>query len=88
MQAAWIVEDSDADVSESENEEEDGMVLDEGENALNSQVRMDEFELDDDQASLALVSDEETETHSMMMVGIPIISIEGLYVFIYGLVAF
>lgn len=68
-QAAWIVEDSDADVSESENEEDDGMVLDEGENAFNSQGRMDEFELDDDQASLALVSDEETETHSMMMDG-------------------
>ncbi|KAJ8538175.1 hypothetical protein K7X08_014715 [Anisodus acutangulus] len=66
-QAAWIVEDSDADVSESENEEDDGMVLDEGENAFNSQGHMDEFELDDDQASLSLESDEETETHSMMM---------------------
>ncbi|CAN4123081.1 unnamed protein product [Withania somnifera] len=68
-QAAWIVEDSDADVSESKNEEDDGMVLDEGESAFNSQARMDEFELDDDQASLSLISDEETETHSMMMDG-------------------
>ncbi|CAN4094075.1 unnamed protein product [Withania somnifera] len=68
-QAAWIVEDSDTDVSESENDEDDGMVLDEGENAFNSQGRTDELELDDDQASLSLESDEETETHSMMMDG-------------------
>lgn len=62
MQAAWIVDDYDVDFSDSDEGDDDGMIVDDGENG---------FEFDEDQASLNLRdSDGETETESVMMVGI------------------
>ncbi|KAK6131379.1 hypothetical protein DH2020_034864 [Rehmannia glutinosa] len=69
-QAAWIVDDSDVDYSDSDEEGDDGMVLDDGETRFPDQKLENGFEFDDDQASLNLRdSDEETETDSMMMDG-------------------
>ncbi|KAL7117675.1 hypothetical protein ACP275_03G087600 [Erythranthe tilingii] len=70
-QAAWIVDDSDVDYSDSDEEvEEDGMVLDDGERGHPDQKLENGSEFDDDQASLDLRdSDEETETDSVMMDG-------------------
>ncbi|KAG9144431.1 hypothetical protein Leryth_022932 [Lithospermum erythrorhizon] len=69
-QAAWIVDDSDADYSGSDEDEDDGMVLDEKENDFVGQEGRDEFELDDDQGSLKLKGwDEETEMDSVMVDG-------------------
>ncbi|CAA2933582.1 pre-rRNA-processing TSR1 homolog [Olea europaea subsp. europaea] len=63
-QAAWIVDDSDTDDGDSDEDGDEGMVLDD------VQKHKDDFELDDDQGSLFLrESDEETETDSMMMDG-------------------
>ncbi|XVF63546.1 hypothetical protein PTKIN_Ptkin09bG0095500 [Pterospermum kingtungense] len=66
-QAAWIIDDTDEEDSDAE--DDDGMVLDEGESGLPSHgVNNPEF--DEDQASLYLRdSDEETENDSMMMEG-------------------
>lgn len=65
LQAAWIVDDSDTDDGDSDEDGDEGMVLDD------VQKHKDDFELDDDQGSLFLrESDEETETDSMMMVSI------------------
>lgn len=71
FQAAWIVDDSDADYSDSEGDD-DGMVVDDGENGFPGQKLQNDFEFDDDKASLNLRdSDDESETESvMMMVGI------------------
>lgn len=72
-QAAWIVDDSDVDDSDSDggDDADDGMVLDEGETSIPGQYGRDELDFDDDQASLHLndkESDEETEADSVMMV--------------------
>ncbi|GAA0175096.1 hypothetical protein LIER_28345 [Lithospermum erythrorhizon] len=67
-QAAWIVGDS--DYSGSDEDDDDGMVLDEKENDFVGQEGRDEFELDDDQGSLKLKGwDEETEMDSVMVDG-------------------
>ncbi|KAK4436352.1 Pre-rRNA-processing protein T [Sesamum alatum] len=69
-QAAWIVDDSDVDYSESDEDGDDGMVLDDGENGFPDRKLVNGSEFDDDQASLNLRdSDEETETDSVMMEG-------------------
>ncbi|KAL0403083.1 UNVERIFIED_CONTAM: Pre-rRNA-processing protein T [Sesamum radiatum] len=69
-QAAWIVDDSDVDYSESDEDGDDGMVLDDGESGFPDQKLENGSEFDDDQASLNLRdSDEETETDSVMMDG-------------------
>ncbi|KAI3464702.1 hypothetical protein Pfo_021365 [Paulownia fortunei] len=69
-QAAWIVDDSDVDYSDSDEVGDDGMVLDDGESRFPDQKLKNGFEFDDDQASLNLRdSDEETETDSVMMDG-------------------
>ncbi|GER26149.1 pre-rRNA-processing protein TSR1 homolog [Striga asiatica] len=66
-QAAWIVDDSDVDYSDSDEGGDDGMVMDDGEN-LPEQKHGNGFDFDDDQASLNLRdSDGETETESVMM---------------------
>ncbi|KAF8410320.1 hypothetical protein HHK36_002847 [Tetracentron sinense] len=64
-QAAWIVEDTDDEDSESGNDADDGMVLDEGENGLPGQEGNAHSDLDDDQASLF---DEESEADTAMTV--------------------
>ncbi|KAL0341101.1 UNVERIFIED_CONTAM: Pre-rRNA-processing protein T [Sesamum radiatum] len=69
-QAAWIVDDSDVDYSESDEDGDDGMVLDDGESGFPDQKLENGSEFDDDQASLNLRdSDEETDTDSVMMEG-------------------
>ncbi|XP_047982735.1 pre-rRNA-processing protein TSR1 homolog [Salvia hispanica] len=66
-QAAWIVDDSDADYSDSEGDD-DGMVVDDGENGFPGQKLQNDLEFDEDQASLNLRdSDDETDTESVMM---------------------
>ncbi|KAG5047945.1 hypothetical protein JHK85_009048 [Glycine max] len=66
-QAAWIVDDSDEEESDCDNENDDGMVLDEGEDGFPGQEnRYSDF--DGDGASLRLGdSDEETDIDSVMM---------------------
>lgn len=69
LQAAWIVDNTDEEDSDSDDEADDGMVLDEQESDFLHQKGSKNFDLDDDQASLNLKdSDEETDVHSMMMV--------------------
>jgi pre-rRNA-processing protein TSR1 len=69
LQAAWIVDNTDEEDSDSDDEADDGMVLDEQESDFPCQKGIKNFDLDDDQASLNLKdSDEETDVHSMMMV--------------------
>ncbi|CAK9178334.1 unnamed protein product [Ilex paraguariensis] len=71
-QAAWIVDDSDMDYSDSDDDADDvGMVLDSRESGNPGQEGHFELDLDDDQASLILnrESDEETEVDSVMMEG-------------------
>lgn len=69
-QAAWIVDDSDVDYSDSDEGEDDGMIVDDSENGFPDQKFENGFEFDEDQASLNLRdSDEETETESVMMDG-------------------
>lgn len=71
LQAAWIVDDSDVDYSDSDEVGDDGMVVDDGESGFPDQKFENGFEFDEDQASLNLRdSDEETETDSIMMVRI------------------
>lgn len=71
LQAAWIVDDSDVDYSDSDEGDDDGMLVDDGENGFPDQKLENGFEFDEDQASLNLRdSDGETETESVMMVGI------------------
>ncbi|RAL50419.1 hypothetical protein DM860_016886 [Cuscuta australis] len=65
-QAAWIVNDSDSEHSETE-EGDDGMVLDNGEDVLPNQREKDDFAVDEDQTSISMNSDEETDTESVFM---------------------
>ncbi|KAF9601778.1 hypothetical protein IFM89_022946 [Coptis chinensis] len=65
-QAAWIVEDSGEEDSDSDDNDEDGMVLD-GENELSCREDGTHSGLDEDQESLSLHSDGETETGTAMM---------------------
>ncbi|KHN20118.1 Pre-rRNA-processing protein TSR1 like [Glycine soja] len=66
-QAAWIVDDSDEE-SDYDNENDDGMVLDEGEDGFPGQEENKYSEFDGDGASLRLGdSDEETDNDSVMM---------------------
>ncbi|CAH9128835.1 unnamed protein product [Cuscuta epithymum] len=64
-QAAWIVDGSDGEYSESEGG--DGMVVDNGEDVSPHQWHKDNFAVDEDQASISLNSDEETDTESVLM---------------------
>ncbi|KAH6821037.1 pre-rRNA-processing TSR1-like protein [Perilla frutescens var. hirtella] len=67
-QAAWIVDDSDVDYSDSDEGEDDGMVLDDGESGFPDHKVENGSEFDEDQVSLNLRdSDEETETESVLM---------------------
>ncbi|KAH7848301.1 hypothetical protein Vadar_000957 [Vaccinium darrowii] len=68
-QAAWIVDDSDVDDSDSDDDADDGMVLDRNVSDFVGQECNDNLDLDDDQASLQLESDEETEVGSVAMEG-------------------
>ncbi|KDP36805.1 hypothetical protein JCGZ_08096 [Jatropha curcas] len=69
-QAAWILDDTDEEDSDSGSEADDGMVLDETERYGPGAEGADNSEFDDDQASLDLRnSDEETESDSLMMEG-------------------
>ena len=68
FQAAWIVDDSD-EGSDYDNENDDGMVLDEGEDRSSGQEENKYSEFDCDRASLILGdSDKETNNDSVMMV--------------------
>lgn len=70
LQAAWIVDDSDEEDSYSNDEADDGMVLDEEEGDFPNQDGAKNLNLDDDRSFLNLKdSDEETDVDSMMMVG-------------------
>ncbi|KAJ7966959.1 pre-rRNA-processing protein TSR1-like [Quillaja saponaria] len=67
-QAAWIVDDSDGEDSDSTIESDDGMVLDERESNFPGQEGTNYSGFDDDQASLRFGdSDEETDIDSVMM---------------------
>ncbi|KAG7971506.1 hypothetical protein I3843_07G137300 [Carya illinoinensis] len=69
-QAAWIVDDSDEEDSYSNDEADDGMVLDEEEGDFPNQDGAKNLNLDDDRSFLNLKdSDEETDVDSMMMDG-------------------
>lgn len=72
LQAAWIIDDTDEEDSDANDdgyEDDDGMVLDEGESGHPGQEGINNPDFDEDQASLYLRdSDEETENDSMMMV--------------------
>lgn len=68
LQAAWIVDDSEEEDLDSD-DEADGMVLDETESGFLGQEGIISSELSDDQASLSLRdADEETDVDSVMMV--------------------
>lgn len=70
LQAAWIVDDSDEENSYSNDEADDGMVLDEEESDFPNHDGAKNLNLDDDQSFLNLKdSDEETDVDSMMLVG-------------------
>ncbi|CBI40710.3 hypothetical protein VitviT2T_026917 [Vitis vinifera] len=73
-QAAWIVDDTDVEDSDRSDDDDagDGMVLDENESCLPGHEGNNNFDLDDDQASLSLDSrdnDEQTDVDSVMMEG-------------------
>ncbi|KAL6952621.1 hypothetical protein U1Q18_044989 [Sarracenia purpurea var. burkii] len=71
-QAAWIVDGSDLDDSDSNDDGDAGMMLDENDSGFPGQECSEKSCLDDDQASLQLnfrESDEESEVDSMMMEG-------------------
>lgn len=69
-QAAWIVDDTDEEDLDSNDEADDGMVLDKQESDFPDQEGTNNLDLDDDQRSLNLKdSDEETDIDSMMMDG-------------------
>lgn len=70
MQAAWIVDDSDIDYTDSDDNAGDAMVLEERGSDFPGQENKDGFECDDDGASLPRDYDDETETDSVMMVSI------------------
>lgn len=63
------MDDSDVEDSESDGDDDNGMVLDEEENGSAAQEGHNDLYYDDDHASLNLRdSEEETEVDSMMMV--------------------
>ncbi|XP_054810360.1 uncharacterized protein LOC129311900 [Prosopis cineraria] len=67
-QAAWIVNDSDEEVSDSDNEDVDGMVLDEEENGFPGLERNKYLDFDGDETSLKFGdSEEELDSDSVMM---------------------
>ncbi|KAF7829490.1 pre-rRNA-processing protein TSR1-like protein [Senna tora] len=69
-QAAWIVDDTDEEVSDGDNEDDDGMVLDEEENEFHGQDGNKYLDFDGDEASLKFGdSDEEFDADSVMMEG-------------------
>ncbi|KAL7003329.1 hypothetical protein U1Q18_004487 [Sarracenia purpurea var. burkii] len=71
-QAAWIVDGSDLDDSESNDDGDAGMMLDENDSGFPGQECSEKLCLDDDQASLQLnfrESDEESEVDSMIIEG-------------------
>ncbi|XP_031254614.1 pre-rRNA-processing protein TSR1 homolog isoform X1 [Pistacia vera] len=69
-QAAWIVDDTDEDDSDIDDDADDGMVLDQEESGFAGQEKTNNSDLDDDQASLSFkYSDDETENDSVMMEG-------------------
>lgn len=70
MQAAWIVDDSDVDYTDSDDNEHDAMVLEGSENGLPAKEYGNGFEPDGDDAYLPRDYDDETETDSVMMVSI------------------
>lgn len=73
MQAAWIVDDSELDNSDSDSGSDDSMILDENNDGFIGQDANDNLDLDTDQASVQLNfrdSDEETENDLVMMVSI------------------
>ncbi|RDX77837.1 Pre-rRNA-processing protein TSR1-like protein [Mucuna pruriens] len=67
-QAAWILDDSDEGDSDCDDENDDGMVLDEGEDGFPGQEENEYSEFDGDEASLRFGdSEEETDNDSVMM---------------------
>ncbi|XP_010266136.1 PREDICTED: pre-rRNA-processing protein TSR1 homolog isoform X2 [Nelumbo nucifera] len=71
-QAAWILEDTDDDYSDSNDDGDDGMVLNERGTGFSAQEGSSHWDLDEDQASLSLNlrdSDEETEADTAMTDG-------------------
>eukprot|EP00262_Sarcandra_glabra_P013025 TRINITY_DN3512_c0_g3_i1.p1 TRINITY_DN3512_c0_g3~~TRINITY_DN3512_c0_g3_i1.p1 ORF type:complete len:509 (-),score=106.44 TRINITY_DN3512_c0_g3_i1:14-1348(-) len=71
-QAAWIVEDSENEDSDSEEDQGNGMVLDEEKNDDFAQEENNHSDLDEDQVSLSFSMrdcDEETEADTMMTEG-------------------
>ncbi|KAM4104035.1 hypothetical protein ACJW30_06G125800 [Castanea mollissima] len=69
-QAAWIVDDTDEEDLDSNDEADDGMVLDKQDSDFPDQEGTNNLDLDDDQRSLNLKdSDEETDIDSMVMDG-------------------
>lgn len=73
FQAAWIVDDSDEEQSDCDNEDEDGMMLDEV-NGFPGQEGNKYADPDGDGASLRLGdSDDETDNDSVMMVSLLIL---------------
>ncbi|KAK4577824.1 hypothetical protein RGQ29_028089 [Quercus rubra] len=70
VEAAWIVDDTDEEDLDSNDEADNGMVLDKQESDFPDQEGTNNLDLDDDQRSLNLKdSDEETDIDSMMMDG-------------------
>lgn len=69
-QAAWIVDESDEEGSDTDNEEDDddGMILDEGDSGFRNQNDTANQDFEEDQASLK-DCDDETENESVMMEG-------------------
>ena len=70
VQAAWIVDNSDIDYTDSDDNEDDAMVLEERGSDFLDQENENGFEPDDDESSLPGEYDEQTETDSIMMVSI------------------
>ncbi|KAL0002143.1 hypothetical protein SO802_015924 [Lithocarpus litseifolius] len=69
-QAAWIVDDTDEEDLDSNDEADDGMILDKQESDFPDQEGTNNLDLDDDQRSLNLKDlDEDTDIDSMMMDG-------------------
>lgn len=69
-QAAWIVDDSDEADSDSDNDADDGMVLDQEDRGFPGYEGTNNSDIDDDQASLDFrYADDGTENDSVMMEG-------------------
>lgn len=69
MQAAWIVDGTDEEDSDNDDDADDGMVLDQEESGFPGYEGTNNSDFDDDEASLNFrYSDDGTETESVMMV--------------------